>query len=956
MQSSILAVLAAVSLTIAGSGQAATPRQGAVSLWDRPVYTRMVHDVDSDRVVIRFLPHTMARVRDGALVSLTGADLSAVSSVIASTPGAAMSPRFPQPEEFLDELRARGEARSGRVLPDLNLYAQVDLSPASSPAEAESRLRDLLDSLMFADGVDLAWAEPLVASARETGDIAVARPVGRGIPESGDEGAGQACPADEYRPDDGRSSTPDFSPLQGYLYDTPVGINATHAWVHPGGTGAGVDFIDIEWGWLWAHEDLPDPFFTSGDYGIDDHGTAVVGEVSALHNGYGVNGISPAVRTGAVSLNTFSVPGGIIEAASALDPGDIYLMEVQCWGPVNWMPCEWYQDVFDAIAVTTANGIICVEAGGNGTVDLDDPLYGGAFDRNVRDSGAIIVGAGTPYGLIAEWFTNYGSRVDLQGWGSQIVTTCCGDLQGGPPEVRYTAGFNGTSGASPIVTGALASLQGQSLALYDEVLTPELACEILSLTGSPWTGTRQIGERPNLIAARERLLLGFGDVTVRVREGDTGEPIPDAVVRVAETGREEVTGDAGEVSMQLSATSLTFQVEGPFYYPTAEHPYTVVPGQSQVVTIDVPPASLEEITGRVRGETGLVLAGATVEVVDLPLDPVVAGPDGAFLISDAPAGNELDMIAYGIPEYGVAYARVPVVEGAGGVWDPVLLHAETFEETDGGYTPFGQWQWGTPTYPPDDPVPAFSGEKVWGVRLHGPYQNWRAYALTTPMIDAGDAEQLHLGFHHWYWTGEGDGGQVQVRAQGHSDWILVRPAGGYPVESIPILSHGPGFAGNTGGEHVPALFDLSNWAGSQLEVRFFFRSDESDNGPGWYIDDVAFDFGQGLSVSVDGLFPGLPGDEGATDAIRILGAAPNPFRDESGISFRLLAPAVVGIDLYAPGGGLVRSIDLGERTAGLHRAHWDGRGEDGRSLGSGVYFYVVRTPEAHASGRIIRVR
>lgn len=949
MRSSFVAALAAASMTMALPGLLAAGTPEPAARQALPVYTAMVQGVDQNRVVVRFLPHTMARVRTGSLVSLAGADLSDASAAAASVPGATLRPRFPQAEEFLDELRARGEARSGRVLPDLNLYAQIDLPPAASSMEAESRLTGLLEALMDADGVDAAWAEPLVASAREVGDGAEPRPVGWSV-------SGPASHGDDDHQAGRESSTPDFAPLQGYLYSSPVGINAPYAWVHPGGLGQGVDFIDIEWGWLWAHEDIPGPFFTSGDYGTDDHGTAVVGEVSAPHNGYGVNGISPGVRTGAVSLNTFSVSGGIIEAASALDPGDIYLMEVQCGGPVNWMPCEWYQDVFDAIAVTTANGIICVEAGGNGTVDLDDPLYGGAFDREVRDSRAIIVGAGTPNGLNAEWFTNYGSRVDLQGWGSQIVTTCCGDLQGGPPEVRYTSGFNGTSGASPIVTGALASLQGQSLALFGEVLTPELASEILSLTGSPWAGTRQIGERPNLRAARDRLLPGFGDVTILVREGDSHEPIPGALVRVDGTGRRERTGDDGTTSMQLSATAVTFLVQGNFYHPAAEHPYTVLPGQGQTVTIDVPRAPLREITGRVRGETGIVLGGAMVEVVDIPVEAAVAGPDGTFLIPGVPAGSEYNVIAYGIPGYGVAYGRVPVSEGTGGVWDPVLLHAETFEETDGGYAPFGQWQWGTPTYPADDPVPAFSGSRVWGIRLHGPYADLRTYALTTPMIDAGDAEVLHLGFHHWYSTGEGDGGQVHVRAEGQSAWILVQPAGGYPVGSIPILSHGPGYSGHTGGGYVPALFDLSPWAGSRLEIRFFFRSDESGTGPGWYIDDAALDFGHGIPASIGDLLPGLPGEPGPPEVLRLLGAAPNPFRDQSAISFRLASQAPVRIDLYAPDGGLVTTLDLGEQPAGVHRAHWDGMGEDGRVRGSGVYFYVVRTPDAEAGGRIIRIR
>ena len=82
--------------------------------------------------------------------------------------------------------------------------------------------------------------------------------------------------------------------------------------------------------------------------------------------------------------------------------------------------------------------------------------WNGVFDRNVRDSGAVMVGAGTPTGRIAEWFTNYGSRVDLEGWGSSVTTTGYGDLWNTGPDSTYTAGFNGTSSATPIVTGSVA--------------------------------------------------------------------------------------------------------------------------------------------------------------------------------------------------------------------------------------------------------------------------------------------------------------------------------------------------------------------------------------------------------------------------------------------------------------------------------------------------------------------
>jgi len=99
-------------------------------------------------------------------------------------------------------------------------------------------------------------------------------------------------------------------------------------------------------------------------------------------------------------------------------------------------------------------GLVCVEAAGNGAEDLDDPSWGGLFDRQTRDSGAIIVVAGLPHALRAESFTTYGRRIDAHAWGSQIVTTGYGDLyNGGTLQTRYTATFGGTSGASQPLRG-----------------------------------------------------------------------------------------------------------------------------------------------------------------------------------------------------------------------------------------------------------------------------------------------------------------------------------------------------------------------------------------------------------------------------------------------------------------------------------------------------------------------
>jgi subtilisin family serine protease len=245
------------------------------------------------------------------------------------------------------------------------------------------------------------------------------------------------------------------------------------------------------------------------------HGTAVVGEVVGLDNGRGVIGIAPDVdRVVTSSIGGISAAEAIDAAAEALRPGDVLLIELHAIGPRRrYLPMEFWDDCFDAIRAATSRGVIVIEAGGNGAENLDHRAYEGKLTRAVRDSGAIMVGAGGPprRGFSDRTrldFSNYGGRVDVQGWGRMVATLDYGDLQSSDVSGgrHYTGEFSGTSSASPIVAGAAILLQSVAKA-NGRVLRPDEINEILRSTGSAQTGnTRErIGPRPDLARALVRL-------------------------------------------------------------------------------------------------------------------------------------------------------------------------------------------------------------------------------------------------------------------------------------------------------------------------------------------------------------------------------------------------------------------------------------------------------------------
>ncbi|EMX0193875.1 S8 family peptidase [Bacillus thuringiensis] len=315
---------------------------------------------------------------------------------------------------------------------------------------------------------------------------------------------------------------------QGYLEPAPLGINAPYAWSIKGGDGKGTTFVDMEYGWLFSHEDLVNQKIEliSGQNKSEhhDHGTSVLGIVSAEDNNIGGIGIAPKAKVKVVSQirdnGNYNTADAILSAVNNMQAGDILLLEAQAtydgYGDKNYFPVEVKPDIFDAIRMGTNKGIIIIEAGANGGNDLDqfrDRNGKQVLNRNspdFKDSGAIMVGAASarvPHKR--SYFSNYGSRVDVYGWGNAVDTT---DAK--PSEFitnLYTSSFAGTSSASPIIAGAAASIQGIAKNNQGRVYTPRQLRDILSDSS---TGTKsndptsdKIGVLPDLKAILSK--LGF---------------------------------------------------------------------------------------------------------------------------------------------------------------------------------------------------------------------------------------------------------------------------------------------------------------------------------------------------------------------------------------------------------------------------------------------------------------
>jgi hypothetical protein len=440
-----------------------------------------------------------------------------------SSRGLKLLPVFGNSEGEVASMVAKAESRSSTpLLKKMNKFYTLESSPSD---DAEKVVRELLElDIVEAAYVKPAGEPPLFIEGEDVaGKIAA---LGGGVP-----------------------ITASLVGNQTYLNAAPAGVDAIFAWTIPGGRGDGVTVVDLEGGWNFTHEDLGvnsggliSGFNHTTDPRWYQHGTAVLGEIGGDANTRGVTGIAPNAQLRAISVFTnsalaYNSAGAIRTAADSLRTGDVLLLEQHRAGPnhpggdtqMGYIAIEWWPDDFLAIQYATSKGIIVIEAAGNGSQNLNDATHNNRptgfpawwsnpFNRAAgMDCGAIIVGAGAPppgtnggnWGVDRSRlnFSNWGSCVDVQGWGSGVTTTGYGDVHGtvaGNQNEWYTHGFNGTSSASPIVTGVVASLQGIQRAAGRPIITPARMRQLFRTTGSPQQAgatnpvSQRIGNRPNL--------------------------------------------------------------------------------------------------------------------------------------------------------------------------------------------------------------------------------------------------------------------------------------------------------------------------------------------------------------------------------------------------------------------------------------------------------------------------
>ena len=238
----------------------------------------------------------------------------------------------------------------------------------------------------------------------------------------------------------------------------------------------------------------------------------------------------------------------------------------------------------------------------------------------------------------------------------------------------------------------------------------------------------------------------------------------------------------------------------------------------------------------------------------------------------------------------------------------------------------GQWVQADPvgtTAQPEDDVTVAPGTRCWvtgnGMPGADPAESdldGGATSLTTTELDFTGAATAEMRFHWWFSGPEDPADRLVLEAHTvERGWFELIEFADVPLawvdESIDLSEH---VAGSTG----PVSF------------RFVAVDGADDSVVEAAIDNVAF------LVSYDATSSALPESGPISEYLSV--ASPNPTRGPVEFRFGLNEGHPVTLEIYDVHGRRVRRVMDRTATSGHHTEFWDGTDDQGRPVGSGVYF------------------
>jgi hypothetical protein len=208
--------------------------------------------------------------------------------------------------------------------------------------------------------------------------------------------------------------------------------------------------------------------------------------------------------------------------------------------------------------------------------------------------------------------------------------------------------------------------------------------------------------------------------------------------------------------------------------------------------------------------------------------------------------------------------------------------------------------------------------------------------LLSPVFNGAGFGDLTLTYQRWF----ANNAPVQSDDEFRAD---VSTDGGGTWMNLETLDFGTN-------SWVEVMIDLSAVVTptSQMRLRFVAEDLGVDQHVEAGIDDVRI-----LSSATDAPVQVTSGAR----RLALSSASPNPFRESTTLDLEIPSAGPSTLDLFDVRGRRIATLLSGDRlAAGSYRVRWDGRDANGRAVGAGVYFAVLRTVEGSLSEKVLLLR
>jgi len=182
----------------------------------------------------------------------------------------------------------------------------------------------------------------------------------------------------------------------------------------------------------------------------------------------------------------------------------------------------------------------------------------------------------------------------------------------------------------------------------------------------------------------------------------------------------------------------------------------------------------------------------------------------------------------------------------------------------------------------------------------------------------------------------GDYGYLQIKRGNTAGWSTLLTVHTYNDQEI-----------------VERFVNLNSFINeSELYIRLLMTSNSTDEGQGWFVDDIFLVLNQDMppNVNTDSGIINLP------DQVQLYPNYPNPFNPITNIAFSLSKYSLVDLKIVDIKGRQIRQLLNNDFAAGRHNVSWNGTNDLGAAVGSGIYFMVLRAEGKVLSQKLSLIR